>query len=562
MKHSYRSRLRVTFLVFATAAVFLTGAEAAVRAREARVDAREETLQALAATWQVGVERTLQTTHRHAASLVSDLAVTASAQPASALHPRASVDAAVAATFERVRVTFGYADIVFIGADGHTVHADGRTDGDGAIGDALRALATQARRLPGARSPRNIVATIASGVVVGAVRGDEGGDGGDGGVVLIALSTDNLAPPQAPDGVRLSVVDERGAVLAGVPFASGADVLRAVQPLSVDGRSWSVVVEQDRRALLSPIHALERRLILIGLFIAGLFAVVGWWLARMVTRPVLALASVAEDLGKQGVSDADVDAALADARAVCADDEVGALADALRQMVLDLRETTVSRDALDAAHGELRQLTTRLLHAQEDERARIARELHDDIVQRLASLAIDIARVKKLDDDDNRTAALEALHGRLAVLSEDVHGLSRRLHPSRLEDLGLDTAVVAECRGFFERGGPPVDLDVRGAWADVPAPTRLAVFRVVQESLRNIARHARADHVSVRLHRQDDRVVVDVVDDGCGFSRDAVAFRPGLGLSSMAERMRLLGGELHVVSTPGAGTTIHAEVRA
>jgi signal transduction histidine kinase len=556
MKRSYRARLRNTFFVFATAAVFLTGAEAAVRAHDARIDARRETLAALAETWQLDVEGVLQTSRRHVASLVADVAVMSDNVSALPGRPVGLFDSTLTQKLERQRAAFGYAELVYVDDTGHAVH----TGVPGPVDETLLALAADARRRHDDGVPHELFATTSRGVVVGAALGD-GDDDGDSNVVLIVLSADNLAPPEAPEGVRLSVVDDRGAVRAGALFSPGTDVLRVEQPLVVDGRAWRVVVEQDRKALLAPIRDLELRLFVIGVFIAALLAVVGWWLARMVTRPVLALAAVANDLGKQGVSDADVDAALGAARAVCADDEVGALADALRQMVHDLRETTVSRDALDAAHGELRNLTTRLLHAQEDERARIARELHDDVVQRLASLAIELARAKKLEGDDERRAAFDALQARLAAASKDVHGLSRRLHPSTADDLGLDVAVVAECRAFFERGGPPVDVDVQGAWGDVAAPTRLAMFRVLQESLRNVSRHADAAHVSVRLQRHDDRVVLNVVDDGRGFEKGDVAARPGLGLSSMAERMRLLGGTLAVVSSPGQGTTIHAEVR-
>jgi signal transduction histidine kinase len=262
------------------------------------------------------------------------------------------------------------------------------------------------------------------------------------------------------------------------------------------------------------------------------------------------------------VGDPGLDAALARARAQCPDDEVGDLADALRDMVRDLRDTTVSRDALDAAHRALRDLNARLIDAQEQERARIARELHDDVVQRLAALALEQARVRQPADDEIRGTGLHALPDRLAALAEDVNGIARRLHPSTLDELGLDVAIDGECRGFFERGGPSVDVQAAGDWSNLARPARLALFRVVQESLRNVARHARAAHVRVQLRRAGDRVVLEVHDDGCGFDREAAGFRPGLGLSSMAERIHLLGGVFAVVSSPGQGTTIRAEVPA
>ena len=550
MWRSYRFRLRVAFVAFAVVAVGLIGAAASARARDALLDARQETLRALATTWQLDVHHDIDMTRRHALAIAGDVGVMTQVLHGTPGERSPAFDAQLTAKFERIRSGFGFADVVFVDASGRVLRAGGATG----LSDGLLALAARTRQASNATT----VAATSSGVVVGA---RVGVGAAVAGAVLLVLSAENLAHPQAPASMRLSVIDDTGVVRVGVGAPPGGDVLRFEQLMSVDDTNWRVVIEEDREALLAPICLLEQRLTALGVAVALFFAVVGWWMARRVTRPAIALAAIAKDVGKR-VADPDVDDALVRARAACPDDEIGDLADALRQMVLDLRATTVSRDTLDAAHRELRRLNGRLLDAQEDERARVARELHDDVVQRLASLAIELARAKKLGDTPARRAALDALQTQLAVLSEDVHGLSRRLHPSTLDDLGLDVAVVSECRGSFERGGPPVDVDVDGEWSDVAAPTRLALFRVVQESLRNVARHAQAAHVRVRLHRHDDRVVLHVHDDGRGFARDDAAFRPGLGLSSMAERVRLVGGELSVVSSPGQGTTIHAEVRA
>jgi signal transduction histidine kinase len=231
-------------------------------------------------------------------------------------------------------------------------------------------------------------------------------------------------------------------------------------------------------------------------------------------------------------------------------DEVGALATAFNRMSEALEQTTVSKTELEA-------LARRLLTAQEDERRRVGRELHDDLVQRIAATAIEVGRIERqATSPDEVRSGLESLKQTLATLSEDVHGLSRRIHPAKLDDYGIVAAIEAECRAFMERGGPPVDLRVSGDVDAMSKDVRLAVYRIVQETLRNIQQHADAGEVTLTLTCDDGRVHLSIADDGRGFDQSRPAWRVGLGLASMEERARLLGGELAVVSKPGAGTRI------
>jgi PAS domain S-box-containing protein len=197
---------------------------------------------------------------------------------------------------------------------------------------------------------------------------------------------------------------------------------------------------------------------------------------------------------------------------------------------------------------ELELLAGRLITAQEEERGRLARELHDDLTQRLAALAIEAGQ-----------RGWDGMKERIARLSEDVHGLSRRLHPATLDDLGLAAAVEGECRGFFERGGAPVDFTCEGECDSVSKSTQLAAYRIVQEGLRNIARHAGAEEVFVRLRRVGAWLELEIRDAGRGFDTGSADWRKGLGLASMEERARLAGGEFRVRSRIGEGTVI--EVR-
>jgi signal transduction histidine kinase len=218
-----------------------------------------------------------------------------------------------------------------------------------------------------------------------------------------------------------------------------------------------------------------------------------------------------------------------------------------------LAETTVSKSELEVLAG-------RLITAQEDERRRVARELHDDLVQRVAVTAIEVGRLEQLPAGPEQLDGLRRLKQTLRDLSQDVHSLSRRIHPATLDERGLHASLEAECRAFTERGGPPVDLRTRGTIDEIPRDATLAIYRIVQESLRNAWQHAHASEVSIDVERTDDAATLAVADDGYGFDRSAPGWRAGLGLASMEERVRLLGGTLTVQSSAGHGTRVQVRM--
>jgi len=212
------------------------------------------------------------------------------------------------------------------------------------------------------------------------------------------------------------------------------------------------------------------------------------------------------------------------------------------------------------AEEALRDVSRRLIVAQEDERARLARELHDDLTQRLARLAIDAGRVEQEGAGSPAEATMRLLREGLVCLSEDVHALSYRLHPSLLEDLGLAEALHVECDRFDSLSGIAVDLVLRDVPEEIPRGTAVCLFRVAQEALRNVDRHARARSVEVRLQGLDGGLQLAVRDDGVGFDAAVENGHRSLGHASMRERVHLVGGELDIESAPGLGTTIVAWV--
>ncbi len=206
-------------------------------------------------------------------------------------------------------------------------------------------------------------------------------------------------------------------------------------------------------------------------------------------------------------------------------------------------------------------LSRRLIRAHEAERARLGRELHDDVTQRLAILAIDAGRVERGMDKVLVAETMRGIREGLVRLSEDIHALSYRLHPALLEDLGLAEALKAECERFTRQESVPVEVAVLDLPENVSPDAALCLFRVTQEALRNVARHAKASRVEVSvrvfsLRTLNDNLQLVVHDDGIGFDPILPRARPSLGLESMRERVFLVDGQLHIESTIGQGTTI------
>ena len=223
-----------------------------------------------------------------------------------------------------------------------------------------------------------------------------------------------------------------------------------------------------------------------------------------------------------------------------------------------LRDITESK----RVEEELHDLSRRLIRAHEEERALLARELHDDVTQRLAVLAIDVGRAELTAPDGQHAEALRSVREGLVRLSEDIHALAYQLHPSVLEELGLAEALQAECERRRRQG--PLELTV-GLDSVPPAVAKdaaLCLFRVAQEALNNVARHAGARAASVTLKQMDGGLLLAVRDDGVGFDPDGPGVRRSLGMASMRERVRLMNGTLDIESAPGQGTAIIAWVPA
>lgn len=235
--------------------------------------------------------------------------------------------------------------------------------------------------------------------------------------------------------------------------------------------------------------------------------------------------------------------------------------------VQDITEPQELLDKLSASEKhllqnkrDLQELAGRLLSVQEEERRRLARELHDDLAQRMALLVIETGQLNMEGCNAEAPVVLQGLKDKLIDLSEDIHRISRQLHPSIIEDLGLVDALRSEINTFSRLEEIPVKFEPEIGSVNPPMDIAVSLFRVTQESLRNIRKHAHAKNITIQLVQEDGSLLLTISDDGRGFTPDIARNLPGLGLKSMRERMRLINGSISYISRQGQGTTVQARI--
>jgi signal transduction histidine kinase len=402
-----------------------------------------------------------------------------------------------------------------------------------------------------------------------------------------------LGPGKAGERASVDVIDAAGLVLESshpdrigraVPMPASAPSRPAVEVAETEVVAFAplsllplvVVVRQEEAELLAPVHAAERRIVIATPIVAAIAFFFAWGAARSLTQPIAILTSAAERIAGGELS-----------REIppLGEDEVGRLGRSLETMreklseaferdrrvqeELERRVTERTRDLLTLTR-ELKdrderraRLLAKFIRAQEEERKRIARELHDETCQTVATLSVaaDAALARPPVPDRGRLLEMKALADR--ALSE-VHRVIYDLRPSVLDDLGLAAAV----RWLGERHLPPLGIafrcEIEGLDERLPVEVETAVFRVVQEALMNVVRHARAETVLIQMERRDHQLEIEVEDDGRGFEPESVTTPEssgrGLGLLGIRERVELLGGKVTIDSAPGQGTRVAVSV--
>jgi signal transduction histidine kinase len=402
-----------------------------------------------------------------------------------------------------------------------------------------------------------------------------------------------LGPARTGARSSVDVVDAEGRVLASSD-AARVGKTAALPPVSREKPSVSVaggeavataplevlplavVVRQEEAELLAPVHAAERRILIATPIVAAIAFFFAWGAARSLKQPIAVLTGAAEqiaggdlsgtipplgedEVGRLGRSLETMRTALAEAfeRERRAQEELeGRVAERTRDL------TALTRELKDRDE-RLALLLGKFIRAQEEERKRIARELHDETCQTVATLSVaaDAALARPPVPDRGRLLEMKALADR--ALSE-VHRVIYDLRPSVLDDLGLASAVRWYADRHLTPAGIAVRCEIEGLEERLPVEIETAVFRVVQEALTNVVRHARAETVLIQMAREGARLSIEVEDDGLGFDPASVATPEssgrGLGILGIRERVELLGGQVTIDSAPGQGTRLVVSV--
>ena len=340
----------------------------------------------------------------------------------------------------------------------------------------------------------------------------------------------------------------------------GIPVLSSYTPLAIPGVRWVMLSEIDAHEALAPVAALRERLIFNGLALLLLASVVGVVFARMISHPLVALASATERFGKGDVFHRVPDSS---------PDEIGLLAQTFNRMTermgeytdrlrKEIKDRIHAEDELRTSREELRSLSTHLQSVREEERQGVAREIHDELGQALSSLRLDLALMK----EELHQAPAEA-EKRISSMSEvcdttikSVRRIITQLRPQLLDDLGLTAAIEWQAEEFQHRTGIGCSLNIIPEEITLDAARSTAIFRIFQETLTNIARHSGATAVTVQLRLNDAGVTLSVHDNGKGISEQQIHNSRSFGLLGMRERAHYWGGSVTIKGGLRLGTTV------
>ncbi|MCH8816403.1 MAG: HAMP domain-containing protein [Chloroflexi bacterium] len=336
----------------------------------------------------------------------------------------------------------------------------------------------------------------------------------------------------------------------------------------LEAMPWSIVVEQPEDLALAVPNDLRRRILWLASlgFLAGLG--LAWITSRQVVRPLTRLTERARRIasgdlggtippeGQDEIRRLSVSFETMRSRMETSQRELEEwgqeLEDRVKERTAELARRSSERDLL----------LQKVMNAQEEERRRIARDLHDQVGQSLTALTMSLgsAEAELADSDRAASERIGELRQVAGDTIEEVRRMMADLRPSILDDMGLSAAVGWYLENHLERTGVESSLEVADLNQNLPDVVEITAFRVVQEALNNVVKHARAGHITVRLTGGDNRITGEVIDDGAGFNLSDV--EPGadggwaVGLLGMNERVTLLGGSLKIDTAPGAGTSV------
>lgn len=398
--------------------------------------------------------------------------------------------------------------------------------------------------------------------------------GSRGPTVLALVQYLDLNMDAYPAGTVVTIVDDEGRILVrtldpskwvgrsgtrrtpqqrhreGSAELSGIDgKVRQYGFTPVTGTHWRLFVGIPAEVATAAVSALFVKGIVAGLII--LVVLFGWSLrlSRAIERPLGALAAAARRVEDTGYT-APVPAA--------GPREIVYVGEAFNRMVARRAEAEA---ALVESNSQLETLSKRLLEVQEEERTRIAREIHDDLGQRLTALKIDIGGlIQAVPGQAGLEPVIGRIRGALDEIVNATHRLAAELRPPALDDFGFLAALESDIRAFEERTGIECELSLPAGPLPLAPDVETAAYRIVQEAMTNVARHANATRIEIRMRTRGNEMLVDVRDDGRGITEEDLRRRAGLGLVGMRERARQIGATVDVEGVDGKGTIVSLRI--
>lgn len=463
-----------------------------------------------------------------------------------------------------------YLDLALFDEHGHAVCSAVPAPQDAALSRVAQAWTSNAVRAGHLRPREPLIQSMLNhwvGVVAQPVRGRFRG------TLVLTTLPEVVGRETFPRGTVMTILDQRGTVvartddpekwtgrnvstsgIASVVLARGEGqaeehgldgVARLYGFTTVPDLNWSVYVGMPTAVVMAPERQALRRLLFGSAAIAVLLITASIIMSRAIGRPIRALVRAAEARAAGG--DGKV--------SVGGPKELATLAQAFNEMFES--RSLAERQSFESGQA-LKALSDRLLVVQEQERTRIAREIHDDLGQALTALKMDVVGI--LDQSASVSPVLrERVLETLNLLVGAVQRIAAELRPSILDDLGLVAAIESETHSFEERTGIECEVSV-GADLPMDSARASAIYRIVQEALTNVARHSNATRVEVRLRTRSGEVLLEVRDDGRGISAQDIGSARSLGLIGIRERAALIGGTVRFEGVPGRGTIVSVRI--
>jgi signal transduction histidine kinase len=415
---------------------------------------------------------------------------------------------------------------------------------------------------------RSLLSTVPAGALADLV---------DGAGHLVASNAPGRAGREAENVALVrSWLLGRQPAAEDVPTGDGGHEVIAFAPLTLV--PWGITVRQSDDEVFAAAYALQRRILTVGPLVVLVALLFAWGAARSVRLPLAELTRSAKRIAEGD---------LTQPLPRLARDEIGELGESFERMRVQLaesmqritrhaqeledrvaertRDLAAARDALEAHNEQRGRLLRKVIGAQEDERKRLARELHDETCQKIAALGIRIETALGADSTEEMRARLGDARSLASRTLDDIHRVIFDLRPSVLDDLGLLSAIRWYAKRQLEPKGISVRYDFPDGEVHVAPEVETALFRAVQEAINNIARHSQAESALIEIDARPGELLIEVEDDGAGFDVASVQTPSesgrGLGLLGLRERMELLGGSVEVDSSTGDGTRVTFRLR-